>query len=248
MTERMLHDANGAIESRHATTAGTDAGHSVDPQDVQPISSDSRYGAVEETPGPIATPEIIAIGISTGGPSALEKILPRFPGNLPVPILIVQHMPSGFTRPFAERLDTLCSISVREATQSQRPEPGVAYIAPAGTHMRVVKSLADEEPRIVLDYRRGKALHMPSIDELMKSVAELYGNRAIGVIMTGMGSDGAAGIAAIFHQGGLTIGQNEATCTVYGIPRACAEMGVLTRIAPLFYIPTVIVRALRNSR
>lgn len=248
MTERMVHDANAAIESRHAASARTDAGHSVDLQDAQLIARDSRSSAAEETPGQIAAPEIVAIGISTGGPSALEKILPRFPGNLPVPILIVQHMPSGFTRPFAERLNTLCSISVREATQSQGLQPGMAYIAPAGTHMRVVRSLAGDEPRIVLDYRRGKALHMPSIDELMKSVAELYGNRAIGVIMTGMGSDGAAGIAAIFHRGGLTIGQNEATCTVYGMPRACAELGVLTMIAPLSYIPTVIIRAIRNSR
>ncbi len=114
--------------------------------------------------------------------------------------------------------------------------------------MRVVKSLADHKPRIVLDCRRGKAEHMPSIDELMKSVAGLYGNRAIGVIMTGMGCDGAAGIAAIFHQGGLTIGQDESTCTVYGMPRVCAERGVLSRVAPLTYIPNIILRAIRGSR
>jgi len=201
----------------------------------------SRSPATQEIP------EIVAIGASTGGPGALEKILPRFPGDLPVPILIVQHMPSGFTRPFAERLNTICSIGVREATQSQRLLPGMAYIAPAGTHMRVVKSLADQKPRIVLDSRRGRAEHIPSIDELLKSVAVVYGSRAIGVIMTGMGSDGAAGIAAIFHQGGLTIGQNEDTCAVYGMPRVCAELGVLTRVAPLTYIPNIVMRAVRNS-
>ena len=220
MTERIAHDSNGA----------------------QLFLSSSRSCAVEETSA------VVAIGASTGGPGALEKILPRFPGNFPVPILIVQHMPFGFTKPFAERLNSLCSIGVREATQSQGLQPGVAYLAPAGSHMRVVKSLADHKPRIVLDCRRGKAEHMPSIDELMKSVAGLYGNRAIGVIMTGMGCDGAAGIAAIFHQGGLTIGQDESTCTVYGMPRVCAERGVLSRVAPLTYIPNIILRAIRGSR
>jgi two-component system chemotaxis response regulator CheB len=190
--------------------------------------------------------EIVAIGASTGGPGALEKILPTFPCDLPVPILIVQHMPSGFTRPFAERLNKVCSIGVREATQSQELQPGMAYIAPAGAHMRVVTSLADQKPRIMLDSRRGRAEHIPSIDELLKSVAVVYGSRAIGVIMTGMGSDGAAGMAAIFHQGGLTIGQDEVTCAVYGMPRVCAELGVLTRVAPLTYIPNIVMRAVRN--
>jgi len=209
---------------------------------AQQFLSGSRSWAIEEAPA------VVAIGTSTGGPGALEKIMPRFPRNFPVPILIVQHMPSGFTKTFAERLNSLCCIEVREATQSQRLQPGVAYIAPAGAHMKVVKSLADSKPRIVLDSRRGKAQHIPSIDELMKSVAEVYRNRAIGVIMTGMGSDGAAGIAAIFREGGLTIGQNEATCTVYGMPRACAELGVLSRIVSLSYIPTVIIRATRNCK
>ncbi|HTS04373.1 MAG TPA: CheB methylesterase domain-containing protein [Candidatus Eisenbacteria bacterium] len=220
MTERIGHEATG----------------------VQLFFSGSRSCAVEETAG------IVAIGASTGGPGALEKILPRFPGNFPIPILIVQHMPSGFTSTFAERLNSLCSIGVREATQSQGLEAGMAYIAPAGRHMRVVKSVADHKPRIVLDSRRGKAEHMPSIDELMKSVAGLFGSRAIGVIMTGMGCDGAAGIAAIFHQGGLTIGQDESSCAVYGMPRVCAERGILRRVAPVTYIPNIILRAIRSSR
>jgi len=240
MSHRAANDDDGAVEVRHAASIRTTS--LLHPQPAELFSNGSRSCAIEETPA------VVAIGVSTGGPSALENILPRFPRNLPVPILIVQHMPSGFTGPLAARLNTLCSISVREATQSQRIQPGVAYIAPAGAHMRVVRSLADEKPRIVLDSRRGNALHIPSIDELMKSVAGVYGNRAVGVIMTGMGSDGAAGIAAIYHQGGLTIGQNEATCTVYGMPRACAELGILTRIASLPYIPTVIIGALRNSR
>ena len=220
MTERIAHEGNGA----------------------QLFPGGSRSCTVEETPA------IVAIGASTGGPGALGRILPRFPADFPIPILIVQHMPFGFTGPFAERLNSLCSIGVREATQSQALQPGMAYIAPAGSHMRVVNSLADHKPRIVLDSRRGKALHIPSIDELMKSVAGLYGNRTIGVVMTGMGCDGAAGIGAIFHKGGLTIGQDEATCTVYGMPRVCAELGILTRVAPLTYIPHLIMRAIRGAR
>ncbi len=112
--------------------------------------------------------------------------------------------------------------------------------------MRVIQSLTDHSPRIVLDPNRGKALHMPSIDELMKSVAAVYRNRAIGVIMTGMGSDGASGMAAIYSQGGLTIGQDEASCTVYGMPRACSELGVLTRMMNLVHIPIAVMSALRS--
>lgn len=207
----------------------------------QPCAIDCNRDHTEE-------PAVVAIGISTGGPSALERILPRFPANLPVPILIVQHMPSGFVAPLAERLNSLCAISVREAAQHQMIEPGTAYLAPAGAHMRVVKSLTDQKPRIVLDSRRGKALHMPSIDELMKSVAAVYRSRVIGVIMTGMGSDGASGMAAIYNQGGLTIGQDETSCTVYGMPRVCAELGVLTRVVTLAHIPNAILRVLGNPQ
>ena len=205
-----------------------------------------QSGNAKSNSAEIGYPAVVAIGVSTGGPSALEQILPRFPSDFPVPILIVQHMPSGFTAPLAERLNSLCSISVREAQQHQKIESGVAYLAPAGTHMRVVESLTDQKPRIVLDRWRGTALHMPSIDELMKSVAAIYRDRAIGVIMTGMGCDGASGIAAIHDQGGVTIGQDESSCTVYGMPRACAELGVLTRTVTLVHIPNAIMRAIKN--
>lgn len=191
-------------------------------------------------------PAIVAIGISTGGPRALEQIMPRFPHQFPIPILIVQHMPRGFTGPLSERLNQLCSIRVSEAIQQQRLQPGTAYIAPAGRHMRVVRNLFDDEPMLLLDSHRGHSLHMPSVDLLMKSVAEIYRSSAIGVIMTGMGCDGTEGITAIFKAGGLTIGQDEASCTVYGMPRACAEAGVLTKVAPLSRIPFEIMHALQT--
>lgn len=204
--------------------------------------------ALEGTRALPARREIVAIGVSTGGPKALEQILPRFPRDFPVPMLIVQHMPIGFTGPFAERLDALCSIGVREASQREFVQPGVAYIAPAGLHMRVSRRTSDAKLILSLDSQPQNALHIPSIDVLMKSVAEVFHGRAIGVIMTGMGSDGAEGISAIFREGGFTIGQNEATCAVFGMPRVCSELGVLSRMVALSDIPTQIIQATRRRK
>jgi two-component system chemotaxis response regulator CheB len=195
----------------------------------------------------VPTPAIVAIGISTGGPKALQEILPLFPRDLSVPIVIVQHMPPGFTAPFAQRLNTLCSVTVREASHRDALQPGVVYIAPAGIHMRVERS-ASSHCVLCLDPQPENSLHMPSVDVMMNSVAEIFGNLALGVIMTGMGSDGAEGMNAIHRRGGFTIGQDEATCTVYGMPRACAELGLLTRVVPLSQIPALILYATRYRR
>lgn len=199
--------------------------------------------APDTQPSPSAIPAVVAIGVSTGGPKALEQILPRFPRDFPVPILIVQHMPVGFTRPFAQRLDSLCAIAVHEAVQRELIRPGVAYIAPAGLHMCVVPRVSDSKPFIALSGHPEESIHIPSVDVLMKSVADVFKNRALGVIMTGMGSDGAEGMSAIYRHGGFTLGQDEASCAVYGMPRVCAEMGVLTRIVSLSGIPAQILRA-----
>lgn len=199
--------------------------------------------APDTQPSPSAIPAVVAIGVSTGGPKALEQILPRFPRDFPVPILIVQHMPVGFTRPFAQRLDSLCAIAVHEAVQRELIRPGVAYIAPAGLHMCVVPRVSDSKPIIALSGHPEDSIHIPSVDVLMKSVADVFKNRALGVIMTGMGSDGAEGMSAIYRHGGFTLGQDEASCAVYGMPRVCAEMGVLTRIVSLSGIPAQILRA-----
>jgi two-component system, chemotaxis family, protein-glutamate methylesterase/glutaminase len=194
-----------------------------------------------------SVPAIVALGTSTGGPRALQEILPLFPPELAVPILILQHMPPGFTAPFAQGLNTSCSLKVQEATHGESIEPGVVYIAPAGVHMRVEQP--SQSPAVIfLDTHPEDYLHIPSIDVLMTSVAQAFGNRALGVIMTGMGSDGASGMNAIHRQGGLTIGQNEATCTVYGMPRACAGLGILTRLVPLSQIPVQILQATRYRR
>ena len=202
-----------------------------------------RSRAPDIQPSLSAIPAVVAIGVSTGGPRALEQILPRFPRDFPVPILIVQHMPVGFTRPFAQRLDSLCAIAVHEATQRELIQPGVAYIAPAGLHMCVVPRVSDSKPIIALGRHPEDSIHIPSVDVLMNSVADVFKNRALGVIMTGMGSDGAEGMSAIYRQGGFTLGQDEATCAVYGMPRVCAEIRVLTRVVSLSDIPAQILRA-----
>lgn len=199
-------------------------------------------------PANLVTPAVIAIGTSTGGPNALEQILPCLTGDLPVPILIVQHMPAGFTSSFAQRLNNICAIRVREATPWEVIRPGAAYICPAGVHMRVQRQLGSANVLIELNASPSDSLHMPSVDILMESVALLYEDRAMGVIMTGMGSDGAEGMKAIYRAGGLTIGQDEASCAVYGMPRACAEARVLNRVVPLEEIPLQIMQATRRRR
>jgi two-component system chemotaxis response regulator CheB len=192
-------------------------------------------------------PAIVALGISTGGPKALEQILPVLPVDLPVPILVVQHMPAGFTAPFADRLNQLCAVSVCEAAQGQLAEPGVVYIAPAGFQMTVDR-LANSRIVICLSDKPEKQLHVPSADVMMQSVASTFHSRAMGIIMTGMGSDGALGMSAIHRERGFTLGQDEATCAAYGMPRICAEMGILDRVVPLSQIPHEILKATRYRK
>lgn len=190
---------------------------------------------------------IVALGISTGGPTALEKILPILPVDLPVPILVVQHMPAGFTAPFAERLNNLCTVSVREASHGEVVQAGAVYIAPAGYHMTVGRS-TNSQTLICLGFKPENQVHVPSADVMMQSVATAFQSQAMGVIMTGMGSDGAQGMTAIHREGGFTVGQDEQSCAVYGMPRVCAEMGILDRIVPLLQIPHEILRATRYRK
>ena len=189
---------------------------------------------------------IVAVGISTGGPKALCDILPSLPADIAVPIVIVQHMPLGFTAPFAKRLDNLCAIPIREAMHGETVQPGVVYIAPAGLHLTVERDASQSTVR--LSARPENELHIPSVDVMMQSVASAFGSLAMGVIMTGMGNDGAQGMHAIHREGGLTVGQDEESCTVYGMPRVCAEKGVLDRVVPLSQIPQEILLATRYRK
>jgi two-component system, chemotaxis family, protein-glutamate methylesterase/glutaminase len=224
--------------------AAAESRHGYDPPIASRIPSRELGSPVPE--GSQSDLAIVAIGISTGGPKALQDILPMFPANTPVPILIVQHMPLGFTAPFAERLNHLCSVSVTEAIHGEEIQPGVVYIAPAGFHLTVARS--SSRTSICISDKPGNQLHTPSVDIMMKSVADSFGPLALGVIMTGMGSDGAIGMSAIHREGGMTLGQDEASCTVYGMPRACAELGILDQVVSLLEIPSAILQATRSRR
>lgn len=174
--------------------------------------------------------KIVAIGSSTGGVEALITVLQKFPVNCP-PTVITQHMPSTFTKSFADRLNRICAPAVQEATDGARLEIGKIYLAPGGDrHLQVTNSAAPCCRLIERDPVNG---HRPSVDVLFDSVAELAGRNAVGVILTGMGRDGAAGLLKMRHSGARTIGQNEKTCVVYGMPRVAHELGAVEQQLPL---------------
>jgi two-component system chemotaxis response regulator CheB len=180
--------------------------------------------------GPSHVPpmDLCVLGASTGGPAAIQQVLEALPADFPLPLAIVQHMPLGFTGPFARRLNQRCRLRVREAEDGDRLEPGNILIAPAGLHMRVNGNLA-----ATLSPEPAQARHVPSVDVLMLSAARARPGRVLGVLLTGMGDDGADGMAAIHGQGGITLAESEATCVVYGMPRAAWERGAVTRLLPL---------------
>ncbi len=179
--------------------------------------------------------KLVAIGCSTGGPLALQEILPLFPADFPAAVLIVQHMPKFFTKPFAERMNQLCQITVREAADGEVIAPGVALVAPGGVQLRVCRRQSIHA-EISLSKDGEGILHAPSADVMMKSVASLFGSRGIGVILTGMGHDGLEGMKEIKAAGGRTVAQNEATCTVYGMPKAVVDAGLADKVVPLSHI------------
>ena len=196
--------------------------------------------AMDET-----TDRVIAIGASTGGVEALSRILPTFPADAPG-IVIVQHMPVGFTAAFAERLDTMCKMRVKEAAKGDRVMAGQILIAPGGKqHLSVVRS--GGEYRILLEEGPEINFSRPSVDVLFESVARGVGRNAAAALLTGMGKDGAAGLLAIRRSGGRTIAQNEATSVIYGMPQAAAQLGAAEVMAPLGDIPALLVKALRQQ-
>lgn len=175
--------------------------------------------------------EVIAIGISTGGPNALRSMFAAIDKDIGLPILVVQHMPQGFTAEFAQSLDRICPLTVEEAKDGDILKPGRVLIAPGNRHMRVEKRPLASVVRIIDDPPVNG--HRPSVDVLFESVARVFGNRSMAVIMTGMGKDGAQNIGLIHQAGGLTIGQDEKTCVVYGMPKAAFEYGFLSMQVPL---------------
>ena len=200
-----------------------------------------RKPAPVRVPGPTRA-EVVVIGTSTGGPPALQAIIPRLPENFPSAVLVVQHMPVGFTRSLAQRLDSRSVLNVREAEDGEPVAAGSVLVAPAGRHMKVRRS--GGETRVWLDDEPRSALHRPSIDVLMASVASVYGSRVLGVILTGMGSDGVEGLRAIREAGGFAVAESEETCVIYGMPKAAADAGVVDEVVPLDRIADEILAAI----
>lgn len=185
---------------------------------------------------------IVAIGTSTGGPRALQEIITKLPGNLPCGVVIVQHMPPGFTKSLAERLNSLSSVNVKEAEHNDVIRAGHVYIAPGDYHMLLER----EGGKAVIKLNQNPPFggHRPAVDPLMESVARTFGGKAVGVILTGMGRDGAKGMEAIKRQNGYTIAEDQSTAVVYGMPKAAVEMGVVDKIVPITGVAAEILKAL----
>jgi two-component system chemotaxis response regulator CheB len=171
--------------------------------------------------------KIVAIGTSTGGPNALSALLPRLPADFPLPILIVQHMPQLFTASFAEALNKKCALQVVEAQQGMALQAATAYVAPGGMQMKLAGTPAAHDVRIQLTDDPAEHFCKPSVDYLFRSVAQVYELEAIGVILTGMGSDGTLGLKLLKRRGAYTMCQDKHSCVVYGMPREAVEAGVI---------------------
>ena len=203
-------------------------------------SADVILAPVRERAMARTTEHIVAIGTSTGGTQALEAVLSELPAVSPG-IVVVQHMPPQFTAAFAARLNSLCEIEVREAVNNDRVVPGCALIAPGGKHMLLVRSGAQYHVEI----KDGPPVnrHRPSVDVLFRSVAKCAGKNALGVIMTGMGDDGARGLKEMRDAGAHTVAQDEATCVVFGMPKEAIRLEAAARIEPLDHIARLILAA-----
>jgi two-component system, chemotaxis family, protein-glutamate methylesterase/glutaminase len=191
-----------------------------------PIAPEKRMVASLNSPT-----RVFAIGISTGGPQALQYLLPQLPADFPGTILIVQHMPEGFTAMFAKRLDEICSIRVKEAQSGDLLQAGRALVSTGNRHLKV-KRLPLGDVAVLSDDPRVNG-HRPSCDVLFRSVAEEYREKTVAIIMTGMGDDGAEGLGQVKASGGLTIAQNEDSCVVFGMPKIAIERGYATRVVAL---------------
>jgi len=198
-----------------------------------PAAADPAQPAAKAPPARfsrVSTEKLIAIGASTGGTEAIREVLTRLPSDSPA-VLITQHMPPGFTKSFAARLDGLCRITVSEAVDGERALPGHAYIAPGDRHMRLVRSGANY--MIAVDQSPPVNRHRPSVDVLFRSIAQAAGPNALAVMLTGMGKDGAAGMVEMHDAGSFTIAQDEASCVVFGMPREAIAAGAVDEVLPV---------------
>ena len=211
-------------QRRVQSVARTRPGH----EPPQPAASVVRRSVIRKRSHHV---NIIAVGSSTGGPPALQQVIPRLPRNLPVGVVIAQHMPPMFTKSLAERLDSLSLVTVREAVNGERLEPGLVLVAPGGMHISVTKRGVSSH--VSVSSQPKETLYHPCVDILMHSVARQFGRASMGVILSGMGSNGSDGLKDLKTQGGVIIAQNEATCVVYGMPKAAVQAGIVDHVASI---------------
>jgi two-component system chemotaxis response regulator CheB len=195
----------------------------------------------------LGKPEMVLIGVSTGGPAALARLLPAIPRDIGVPILVVQHMPPVFTKSLADSLAPKCAVRVREAVQGDCPEPNTVYIAPGGRQMRVGMG-SENRPTLEITDDPPENNCRPAVDYLFRSVANQFPGRAMGVILTGMGSDGTLGLRLLKRHGCFVIAQDEASCVVYGMPKAAVDAGVADAVLPLDAIADRITAIVKGGR
>jgi two-component system chemotaxis response regulator CheB len=196
-------------------------------------------------PLPQTTPsgryDVVVLGVSTGGPQGLKSVIPRLPADFPVPLVIVLHMPIGYTEAYAKRLDELSALTVVEARDGEVLRPGLVLVAPAGRHLTLHRD-GEGRTSVRLDVRPLDTPHRPSVDVLFQSAADVYGDRVLGVVMTGMGADGRDGAAWIKARGGAVLTEAEETCVVYGMPRSVVEAGLSDEAVPLDRITAAILQ------
>lgn len=198
--------------------------------------------AVVRPPSGRPTREYVAIGVSTGGPPAVQKVLSALPADFPATIFIAQHMPATFTGPFAKRLDSVCKISVKEAESGDRIQRGAAFVCPGGKHLRV--DLRGATPYLSVVAEPVDALYKPSATVLMESIGLAVGSHTVGVMMTGMGSDGFEGTKVLKNKGGRILAQSEASCVVYGMPKAVVDAGLADEVVDLDHLADAVMAAL----
>jgi len=209
----------------------------------QPPDPPSRPSPVQMKAGGKGADKLVVIGTSTGGPQALQNVITRLPGQLPCGVLVVQHMPAGFTKALAGRLDAISEVSVKEAEDGDVIKPGHVYIAPGNYHMRL--RTEGQAKKIVLGQDPPVGNHRPAVNVTYDSVAAL-GRKLVAVIMTGMGCDGCEGMGKIKSAGGYSIAQDESTCVVYGMPKAVVDAGLADEVRPVQEIAQAIVEAVKR--
>lgn len=191
--------------------------------------------------------KVVVIGVSTGGPATLMEIIPQLPVDLDAAVVIVQHMPPMFTGSFAKRLDEHSQITITEGKSGDVLTKGCAYVAPGGIHLVIRKNFSRDEWQVRLTTLPENSLFMPSVDVTMNSIVEVFGRRTVGVLLTGMGSDGADGMVAIRQAGGVTIAEAESTAVVFGMPREAIERGGAEIVVPCYQVAKEIVKAIRRA-